>query len=325
MENSQLAGKTYGFDDGHNASRPVDHWFQDAREGRTLFLILYTQACRWSRCVGCNLPSQVSRAHVPYDRIMDQVDYVFDELLPGDECRKLRKIILSNNGSVLDEDTFSTTALLYFVAKMNRRCPSVAVLTLESRPEYIDEAELEVLARALREGATTTRLELAVGLEAFDERVRNDVFLKGLALPVLARTVAMAARHGFRIKAYFMLKPVPEMSEEEALRDVEQGLAYLDELARTHDAEINMHLNPTYVASGTPLAAAFAAGRFSPPLLETVRRAALASEGKRVSVFVGLNDEGLAVPGGSFLRPGDEALAAQLEQFNRTQDHACLR
>ena len=33
-----------------------------------------------------------------------------------------------------------------------------------------------------------------------------------------------------------------------------------------------------------------------------------------------LYDEGLAVPGGTFLREGDETLVAALAQFNRTQD-----
>ncbi|MCK4342848.1 MAG: hypothetical protein KAY37_14115 [Phycisphaerae bacterium] len=35
----------------------------------------------------------------------------------------------------------------------------------------------------------------------------------------------------------------------------------------------------------------------------------LHGKGKSISIFVGLNDEGLAVAGGSFFRPGDEALS----------------
>ena len=54
-------------------------------------------------------------------------------------------------------------------------------------------------------------------------------------------------------------------------------------------------------------------------------RAALHGEGKGIPIFLGLNDEGLAVDGGSFLRPGDEPVVAQLEKFNRTQDYEILR
>ena len=44
----------------------------------------------------------------------------------------MRKIIVSNNGSVLDEVTFSSTALIYLMAKLNLHLPNLAVLTLET-------------------------------------------------------------------------------------------------------------------------------------------------------------------------------------------------
>jgi hypothetical protein len=39
---------------------------------------------------------------------------------------------------------------------------------------------------------------------------------------------------------------------------------------------------------------------------------------------VGLSDEGLAVPGGSFIREEEEHLIVMLEQFNQTQDYTIL-
>jgi hypothetical protein len=85
-----------------------------------------------------------------------------------------------------------------------------------------------------------------------------------------------------------------------------------------------MHSNPTYVAAGTPLAVAFRDGGLEPPRLDTLRRAALAARGRRISIYLGLYDEGGAVAGGSFVRPGDEALLARLERFNASQDYALL-
>lgn len=325
VENTALVGKTYGFEDRHDSRRPVAHWFEPSPEGTTLFLVLFSQACRWSQCVGCNLPSQVTRSYVPFDQLMAQIDYTFDELLSAEQRSDIRRIILSNNGSVLDEETFSTTALLYFVAKVNLCCPNTAALALETRPEYVDEAELEVLARALAEGRTPTVLELAIGFEAFDERIRNDVFRKGLSLSVFEHTVAMASEHGFHIRVYFMVKPVPEMSDTRAVEDVVEAIAYFDQLARQQRASIILHLNPTFVARGTPLETAFRAGRYQPPTLESVVQAALAAEGKQLMLYLGLYDEGLAVEGGSFLSSADEAIASRLEEFNRTQDFDRLR
>jgi radical SAM enzyme (TIGR01210 family) len=262
---------------------------------------------------------------VPFNDIMKQVDHVFDFLLSPEQKENLKKIILSNNGSVLDEATYSTTALLYFVAKMNMNCPHISVLTLETRPEYVDMAELEVLHRALQEGETPTDLELAIGFEAFDDKIRNDHFQKGLKIEVFESMVKKIAKYGFKLKCYFMLKPVPGLSEEQAIADIAKGIEYLDSLSQKYAIEINLHLNPTYVARGTVLETEFKKGNYQPPTLESVQQAVLAAEQKRISLYVGLNDEGLAVPGGSFKREGDEELLEKLQHFNQTGDFSLLK
>ncbi len=319
------SGKFYSFLENHNPRLPADYWFQQPPEGMTLFLVLYTRACRWARCLGCNLSAAESQFEVPFNDMMKQVDQVFDFLLSPEQKENLKKIILSNNGSVLDEVTFSTTALLYFVAKMNMNCPHISVLTLETRPEYVDMAELEVLHRALQEGKTPTNLELAIGFEAFDDKIRNDHFRKGLNINTFESMVKKIARYGFKLKCYFMLKPVPGLSEEKAIEDIIKGIDYLDSISQQYSIEINMHLNPTFVAQGTVLETEFRKGNYQPPKLESVQQAALAAEEKRISLYLGLNDEGLAVPGGSFKREGDEELLEKLHQFNRTGDFSILK
>jgi len=199
------------------------------------------------------------------------------------------------------------------------------VLTIETRPEYVDMEELEVLSRALEEGKTPTELELAIGFEAFDEKIRNDHFQKGLSLEAFEDMAKKTAKHKFKLKVYYMLKPVPGLSEEDAIEDVKQGIRYFDKIARKYNLEINVHLNPTYVAYGTVLEREFKKGNYVPPLLDGARKAVLEAEGKKVSVFVGLYDEGLAVQGGSCIRKGDEKLVKKFEEFNKTQDYSLLK
>jgi len=312
--------KTYSFNNSHDPDVPVDYWFQNPPEGMTLFVVFYTKTCQWNQCLGCNLPSMVSEHHVSFHHIMKQVDHVFENVLDDEKKTSLKKIIISNNGSILDEDTFSTTALLYFLAKMNISCSNVHTLTIETRPEYVDFAELEVMARALAEGDIPTKLEIAIGFEAFDDELRNVHFKKGLNLDVFETFVSLVSKHYFTLKTYFMLKPVPGISESDAIEDIKKGIDYLDALARKKGIEINMHLNPTYAAKGTPLADAFVDGSFVPPKLESVVDIIRHAKGKSISLFIGLYDEGLAVPGGSFVREGDEGLVERLEEFNRNQN-----
>ncbi|MBN1674739.1 MAG: hypothetical protein JXR37_27085 [Kiritimatiellae bacterium] len=318
------SGKTYAFNEEHDPTRPAQMWFQESDEGLVLFVVFYTQACRWSKCLGCNLPSKCSRFHVGYKPLIAQVDTLF--AMPEVEEKRLsiRKVIVSNNGSVLDQETFSSTALLYLMAKLNLTIPNLKTLTMETRPEYVDLPELEFLKRALEEGDTPTTLELAIGFEVFDDHIRNNIFKKGLSLETFEQFIADLARYGYTAKCYLMQKPVPGMTDLDGVRDVEQAIDYLSRIAKEYRVRIGIHLNPTFVAHGTPLAERFAAGEYAPPVLRDVARAALHARGKGVPVFLGLYDEGLAVPGGSFIRAGDEPTVEDLERFNRTQDFGLL-
>jgi radical SAM enzyme (TIGR01210 family) len=321
---NQKAGKTYGFNQSHDPGRIAQMWFQESEVGLVLFVVFYTQACRWSRCLGCNLPSRVSKEHVPFQFLMQQVDNLFADPTVQGRLRDIQKVIISNNGSVLDQDTFSSTALMYLIARLNQHMPQLCMLSMESRPEYVDLAELEFIARALAEGETATGLEIAIGFEAFDDHIRNDIFDKGLTLKAFESLVEKLAAYKFSLKCYFMQKPVPGIGDEDAVEDIGKAIDYLSRVSRHLGAKINMHLNPTYVATGTALESAFHAGNYQPPRLEDVARAALSAKGKDLSIFIGLSDEGLALPGGSFLRPDNQWMIEPLEKFNRTQDFAIL-
>ena len=319
------AGKVYSFDNTHDPSIPSDLWFQESDEGLILFIVFYSQACRWSRCLGCNLPSKMSQSHVPYKSLVSQIEHIFQ--LP-DVVRQrevIRKVIASNNGSMLDQKTFSSTALMYLLVMLNLHLPQMALLSLETRVEYVDLAELEFLSRAIAEGDTPTKLELAIGFEAFDDSIRNDVFRKGLSLEGFEAFVEKIAKYQYRLKCYFMQKPVPGMTDAEAIEDIQRAIDYLSQTSARYDVAINMHLNPTFVAKGTELEDAFHKGEYSPPLLEDVAEAVLHSEGKPLSVFIGLFDEGLAVQGGSFLREGSDHIVQQLNDFNKTLDYEVLK
>jgi radical SAM enzyme (TIGR01210 family) len=318
------SSKTYDFNESHADFLPVATWFQESQEGLILFIVFYSQACRWSKCLGCNLPSQGSKMHVSYKSLMAQVDYIFSDPKVVERFKDIKKVIVSNNGSILDQVTFSSTALMYFLARLNQHLPGVETLTIETRPEHVEFAELEFIARALSESQPPATLEIAVGFEAMDDNIRNNVFKKGLKLDVFENFIKQVVPYKYRIKCYFMLKPVPQMTDQQAIEDIQKAIDYLGSMVLKYGVPINMHLNPTYVAKGTPLAESFEKGEYSPPRLGDVARALQHARGKNLSVFIGLSDEGLAVEGGSFLRPGDEGLVEKLEEFNRTQDYDIL-
>ncbi len=325
---TERSRKDYSFDDDHDPTEPVDVFFQESDEGTVLFVVLYTMACRYSRCTFCPLPATSTINYIGYRPLMDQIDRIFERPDVIERAPSVDKIILSNQGSVLDEHTFSSLALLYFVAKALRVMPDLDIMCMETRPEYVDDDELEFLARAMSEGHETT-LEIGIGFEAFDDTLRNGILKKGLVLSAdsphgFENLVRRVAKHNFWLKCYFMLKPDASLTDEAAIADVHNVIDYLSDVSAQHGAHISLHLNPTFAGIGTPLSDAFEEGEFTPPTLRHVAQAALHGEHKGIPIFLGLNDEGLAVPGGSFIRPGEEATVAELERFNRTGDYEIL-
>lgn len=316
--------KSYIFDDSHDPSLPAQMWFQRSQEGYILFVVFYSQACRWSRCLGCNLPSKMSSKHIGYKDLIAQITHLFADEQVIAAQNSIHKVIVSNNGSILDQETFSSIALMYLLVQLKLNFPQLTVLSIETRPEYVDLAELEFIGRALAEGDTPAQLEIAIGFEAFDDHIRNNIFDKGLTLEAFERLVDKMLPYQYPLKCYFMQKPIPEMSDAQAVLDIQQAIDYLDQVARRSGLEINMHLNPTYAAAGTLLEQAFQEGRYAPPQLRDVAKAVRHARGKKLSIFIGLSDEGLAVEGGSFLRAGEEDMVAALERFNLTQDYSIL-
>ena len=303
--------------------KPFQWWFQHTPQGLTLFIVFYCQACRYKKCAGCSLHTTMSEDHINFRQIMHQIDYIFDSPQVLDHSHEIKKVIVSNNGSVLDEDTFSTTALMYLVAMVNTHFPSLQVLSLESRAEHVDVCELEVLRRALHEGSME-HVEIAIGFEIFDDEIRNKVFKKGLSRGQFEKFVRLMADHNFWVKAYFMLKPTPLFSAREAILDIHQAIDYLAYQANKTGAHINMHLNPTFVGADTELHQEFTLGRFEPPTLVDTARAALHAKDKPITVYLGISDEGLAVEGGSFIREGDEKRLNLCDQFNRSGNYDFL-
>ncbi len=303
-----------------NHNRPVDLWTQESNEGKILFVVFYTQACRWQRCVGCNFHDNASKDHITYEHIINQIDYVFDNI----DSTGVNKVIISNGGSILDEATFSTTALIYLVAKLNMKHQHIKIISIESRLEYIDIEELTILKRALLEGNSETELEIGIGFEAFDDDIRNKKFDKGLDKDDFIDFLFMVSGFKYSVKCYFMLKPVPGITDEEAIADIQQAIGFLDKLSKQFNVKINMHLNPTYVAKGTKLVESFEKGEFVPPTLYDVAESIIPAknlDNENFTIYIGLSDEGLAVEGGSFIREGDEDWVELFEKFNKTQDY----
>jgi radical SAM enzyme (TIGR01210 family) len=312
--------------------RPQQSWLYDDPD-KAVHVLFITRPCRWNRCFMCSLP-MMSSDRVQLSDILAQIDSFCEEVLTQPGSEHLRVLAAGNNGSILDPATFPPSALLYLIAKVRRQLPGIRKYSLITRPEWAPEHVLKYLRDEMLTWGfppeEPAEVEIAIGLEAINPKATK-LINKGFTenkVTVLARLLQRindsvgkeskaAAR--FSLKAYFLLKP-PGLTDEESVADLADGLGYLNSLSQDFGLHATMHLNPMYVAEGTPLVEDFNNGRYLPPDERFIARALLSVDAALfsgpTSLCLGLSDEGLAVKDGSFAPTAATALWLALRAFN---------
>jgi len=318
--------KFYENNDKANASLLLQHWYENAPEGRTLFIVFYTKACIWNRCAGCTFPSNSSSKDVGVANLKKQIDYIFQHLVPKDKSADIKKIILSNGGSMLDERTFHSSMLSYLIMEISLYFPNLKKISLETRPEFCTPFNLEILEKNIALSANPDmKIELSIGFEIFDTKIRNRTFKKGLSFKIYEKLVELTTKYNISIKSYFMLKAVKEFSDEEAVDDIKKAIVYMKGIKDKYKADLSMAINATYAAKGTILEEHFYSGEWSPPYISDVVKLMIFGFENDIEIQASVNDEGLAPPGGSAIRNKDNFFRPLISAFNRNQDPTDLK
>lgn len=303
--------------------RPLFHWYVDCALGKELIFALYTRPCRYGHCAFCALPSlSIGGDVVSAHDIEGQIDYVLSHY-SEEQLAAIAKVSVYTASSSLDQECLPTRSLLYLALRV---CdlPRLELLSLETRPEYVEDWELKALHAVFSERVT---LEVGIGYETHDPVLRNDVLGKGLDVEELHTLMGLLAENEARLKAYLMLKPHHSLSEEQGIVEAMNGLDELAGLSDQYGVPTSVHLNPTYIAEGCRLTEELVEHGYEPPELSSVIDVVLASKERGLPIYAGLDDEGLAVEGGTFRSTGLDRVRTveALKAFNHHQDPDRLR
>jgi len=299
-------------------ARPLFHWNVDCTIGRELVFALYTLPCRYGRCAFCSLPSMSEGGErVTARDIERQVDFVLAET-PAAELQRVAKVSIYTAASTLDQVCLPTRSLMYLLLKLSD-LPLLRRVSLETRPEYVEDWELKAIGAVLGEGV---ELEVGIGYETHDEHLRNKVLGKGLSVKTLHRLMVKLQANKASLKAYLMLKPHHSLSEEQGISEAIDGLDELGGLGAEYEVPVSIHLNPTYIAEGCALTSELLANAYQPPELTSIIDVVAAAAARSLPIYVGLDDEGMAVSGGTFQDTGVARVrcVAALTAYNRHQD-----
>ena len=299
-------------------TKPLFHWYVDSAYGKELVLALYTRPCRYGRCAFCSLPDMSEGGDsVSAADIEKQIDYILTQYSEK-QLNNIAKVSVYTASSSLDQECLPTRSLMYLALKVSF-LPKLELISLETRPEYVEDWELKALHNVL---GRKVQIEVGIGYETHNLELRNKILEKGLTTKALHRLLKKLAENKASLKAYLMLKPHPSLSEEEGVIEAQNGVQEIFDLGKAYDVPVSIHLNPTYIAEGCSLTNEMLDSGFQPPELTSIIKVVEFASHLNISIYVGLDDEGQAVEGGTFRSTGldkEKAVKALLD-FNRHQD-----
>ncbi|MGA2607385.1 MAG: hypothetical protein ABSH01_08005 [Terriglobia bacterium] len=303
------------------ATMVVPAWVRGVPSQR-LMLILRSPGCTYDRkpgggCSFCGLRHLTTEgAKVTTDEYIEQIEAAL--AAHEADLPQIREIDIFNSGNFLNDAEVPPDARLAILRTCAER-ETVRLLVIESRPEFVCSENLTPLGSAIRRAGGDLALEVAIGLEAYDDLIREGHLRKGFSRADFERAVGVLAQLRIDLLVYVMLKPC-ELSNADALRDAVSAGEYVYRVAAASHVHARIALQPTFVVPATRLALEYASGAYTPPSLWLVKEAAVRLAGMG-PLTVGLWDEDLnpvAVP--SSCEACRTRLIEALRTFNLTQN-----
>lgn len=184
-----------------------------AKFGGRVIIGLRTKGCSWARgpsggCTHCAIPSSelcsVSHSNIVSEFLEDFLKYNFVDY---------PILCLYTPGSFFDDDEISPELRIQILEIISKD-KSIKRLAVESRPDYITEEKIG----KVREILPNMEIEVGLGLDSADDRIRNLLIKKGLSFESYVKACDILNRFEITRVTYVLVKP-PFLTESEAIID----------------------------------------------------------------------------------------------------------
>jgi len=248
-----------------NPNKPAAAWTTQARigteTGTALSIVLSTEGCAHARssdggCTMCSYLLDGTSMNPTSDEFLNQFQEAMKKL---ENATSPLSVKIYTSGSFLDTDEIPIEArnlILTEIANDER----IKEVVLESRPEYVQDSNLEEVRSRLGDRA----IELAMGLESSSDQIRSLCINKNFDFATFKGAVEIGKKYGIGTRAYILLKP-PFLTERDALLDAQKTISDAIDAGAT-----TVSLNPVNVQSNTLVESLWKTQRYRPPWLWTV-------------------------------------------------------
>jgi radical SAM enzyme (TIGR01210 family) len=188
-----------------------------------------------NRCTFCGF---LNNAHIVTP---DRVGDIFCEILNYNNHDNVRRLELYVSGSFFDDEEVSPESRLKILKQVD--VTGIKEVVLETRPEFITEANL----KSLSESIDGRRITIAVGVETMDDQIR-DRLAKGFTTRDVINSIRKIAKFGMNFQAYLLLKPPAIGSERNAIIDVLLSSGKLRSLCTKLKCPLVLAIQPYFLA-----------------------------------------------------------------------------
>jgi radical SAM enzyme (TIGR01210 family) len=290
----------------------------DKKSIQRLMIVLRTSGCAYDKnnsgCTMCDFKHHaVNRSQINNQILMNQLEYALEQInLDSDEDFQIDLLTL---GSFLNDKEISIEFRKNSFKKF-AEIQKLKKILIESRSEYITESRLTELKNLLRSDQI---LEIGLGVETSNEKIRNQVLKKNLLDPDIRRVMNLCAKTNVNFLSYLLIGSMG-LTEEAAVGDAINSANYIASLCKKKNVEFRIAFEPVFITQQTKLEELYLKGDYKLINLWSVIDVIKATY-HLGTIFVGMNDEGLSndrKPSGC-----DECtnnLREAIEQFNATQN-----
>jgi radical SAM enzyme (TIGR01210 family) len=247
-------------------NKPIAVWIQDDiyRDfsiGKSLTIILRTEGCYYAKeggCLMCSYLMDSSPEKITAENIINQFNYAIEKYKEKINNLKDFSVKIFTSGSFLDDREVPKEARDYIFKKLSE-FDNLKEVAIESRPEFIDEDKLNEIRKYL-----DVNVEIGVGIESFNEEIREKAINKGITNEQIIRVIELAKNYNVGIKAYLLIKPL-FITEKEAIEDAIYSANKCIELGCSR-----ISFCPATVHKGSVMEFLFNKNQYRPPFLWSV-------------------------------------------------------
>jgi radical SAM enzyme (TIGR01210 family) len=215
---------------------------------------------------------------------------------------------LFTSGSFFDKGEIPDKARDEILESLAKKAKKVII---ETRPEFVTDNTMQGAKKHVE------RLEIAVGLETSNDKIRLECINKNFLFKDFIRASETAKKHGVTTKAYLLLKP-PFITEKEALEDMVGSVLDAAPYAGT------ISINLCNVQRGTIVDGLFMKKAYRPPWLWTMVEVIRRVHGKTNAVIMSDPLAAGAARGPHNCHECDSGFADAIRKYSNTQDIKAL-